>query len=160
MSQVSATMATTTIPLVTVVSSGMSSLSSVTMASSLMGLPTTLGQCDMVLPPPLMLRCPGGVIGFASVPQQQPPSLMPHQAYANYAKGSPTGRFLFQSLASHCLYVICLVSVLVSVFYFQVACWMPYSPLVAQPLGFALLQPLEFTNGRHMCNLMIVISPH
>ena len=33
--------------------------------------------CDMVLPPPLTPRCPGGVIGLACVPQQQPSSLMP-----------------------------------------------------------------------------------
>ena len=76
MSHVS-TMAVTTAPLVMVVSSGLSSISSMTMGPSLMGLPATLGQCEVVLLPPLMLRCPGGVIGLASVPQQQPPSVMP-----------------------------------------------------------------------------------
>ena len=40
----------TTTPPVTVVSSGMSSLSLVTMAPSSMGLPTMLGQHDVVLP--------------------------------------------------------------------------------------------------------------
>ena len=39
--------------------------------------------------------------------------------------GFSTDRFLFQSWASHHLYIICLVSVLVSAFYFQVPCWMP-----------------------------------
>ena len=73
----------TTTPLVTVVSSGLSSVSSVTMAPSIVGLPATLDQHEVVLLPPLMLRCPGGVIGLASVPQQQPPSLMPLLAYAN-----------------------------------------------------------------------------
>ena len=34
-----------------------------------------------------------------------------------------------------------LVSILVSAFYFQVPSWMPYSPMGAQPLGFAPLQP-------------------
>ena len=67
--QVSTTMAMTTTPLVTVVSSGMSSLSLVTIAPSLMGLSATLGQHDVVLPLVLTLRCPGGVIGLASVPQ-------------------------------------------------------------------------------------------
>ena len=66
----STTMAMTTTPLVTVVSSGLSSLSSVTVAPSLLGLPATLGQYDVVLLPLLSLRCPGGVIGLASVPQQ------------------------------------------------------------------------------------------
>ena len=56
MSQASTTIAMTTTPLVTVVSSNMSCLSSVTMAPSLMRLPVTLGQCDVVLPPPLMPR--------------------------------------------------------------------------------------------------------
>ena len=40
-------------------------------------LPATLGKHDGVLLPLLTLRCPGGVIGLASVPQQQPPFLMP-----------------------------------------------------------------------------------
>ena len=119
MSHVS-TMATTTTPLVTVVSSGLSSISSVTMAPSLMGLPATLGQCEVVLPPPLMPRCPGGVIGLASGPQQQPPSLMPFLAYANYAMGSPQIGFLFRVEPPTILYIICLVSVLLSAFYFQV----------------------------------------
>ena len=34
-----------------------------------------------------------------------------------------------------------LVPVLVSAFYFQVPCWMPYSPLVGHPLGLSPLQP-------------------
>ena len=82
MSHVS-TIATTTTPPVTVVSSGLSLVSSLTMA------PVTLGQHGVVQPPPLVLRGSGGVIGPASVPQQQPPSLMPLLAYANYAMGSP-----------------------------------------------------------------------
>ena len=77
MSQVSTTTAMTTTYLVTVVSSGMLSLSLITMAPSMMGLPATLGQRDVVLPPLLTPTFPGGVIGMASMPQQQPPSLMP-----------------------------------------------------------------------------------
>ena len=136
------TTATTTTPPVMVVSSGLSSVSLVTMAPSLMGLPATLGQCEVVLPPPLMPRCPGGVIGLASVPQQQSPSLMPHLVYANYAMGSPQVSFIFRVEPPTVLYIICLVSILVSAFYFQVPSWMLYSPLEAQPLGFAPLQPI------------------
>ena len=120
----------TTTPPVTVVSFGMSSLSSFTMAPFLMGLPTTLGQYDVVLPPPLTPRCSGNVLGHASVPQQQPPSLMPLQACANYAMGSPHVGFFFRVEPHTILYSTCLVSILVS-------------PLGAQPLGFAPLQPLE-----------------
>ena len=47
MSHVS-TMAMTTTPPVTVVSSGLSSVSSVTVTPSLMGLPVTLNQCGVV----------------------------------------------------------------------------------------------------------------
>ena len=79
MSHVS-TMAPTTTPPVTMVSSG---LSSVTVAPSLTGFPVSLDQCGVVQPPPLMPR------GSVSVPQQQTPSLMPLLAYANYAMGSP-----------------------------------------------------------------------
>ena len=66
----------------------------------------------------------------------------PLQANANYAMGSPHVGFFFRVEPSTILYIIYLVSVLVSAFYFQVPCWMPYSPFGAQPLGFAPLQPL------------------
>ena len=104
MSQVSTTLAMTTTPPVTVVSSGMSSLSLVTMVPSLMELPTMLGQHDVVLLPLLTPRCSGGVLFFASVPQQQPPSLMPLQAYANYAMGSPQVGFFFSWASHHFVY--------------------------------------------------------
>ena len=141
MSQVSPTMVVTTNPPVTVVSSGMSSLSLVTMDSCLMGLPATLGQCGVVLPPLLPLRCPGGFIGLASVPQQEPSSLMPLQAYVNYAMGSAQVGFFFRVEPPTILYILFLVPVLVSAFYFEVQYWIPYSPLGAQLLGFAPLQP-------------------
>ena len=130
----------TNTPLVMVVSSGLPSISSVTMSLSLAGLPATLGQHEVVLPPPLMLRCPRGVIGLASVPQQQPPSSVPLLAYANYAMGSPQVGF-FRVEPPTILYIICLVSIMVSAFYFWVPSWMPYSPMGAQPIGFASLQP-------------------
>ena len=105
------------------------------------GASAILGQCDVVLLPPLIPRCSGGVLGHPSVSQQQPPSLMPLQAYANYAIGFLVG-FIFRVEAPTVLYIICLVSVWVSAFYFQVPCWIPYSSLGVQPLGFAPLQPL------------------
>ena len=67
---------------------------------------------------------------------------MPLQAYANYAMDSPQVGFFFRVDPPTILYIICLVSVLVSAFYFQVHCWMAYSPLRIQPFGFAPLQPL------------------
>ena len=97
MSQASTTLATNTTPPVTVVSSGMSSLFSiVTMVPSLMGLPATSGQHEVVLPPPLTPRHSGGAVGLATVLQQQPPSQMPLQAYANYAMGPPQVGFFFR----------------------------------------------------------------
>ena len=89
-------MALTTTPPVTVVSSSLSSMSSMTVAPSLIGFPVSLDQHGMVLPPPLMLRGPGGVLGSVSVPQQQTPSSMPPLAYANYAMGSPQVGFFFR----------------------------------------------------------------
>ena len=109
-----------------------------TVVPSLMGPPTSLGQHDVVLLPLLTPRCSGGVLGLASVPQQQPPSSVPLQAYANYAMGSPQVGFFFRVDPPTILYITHLVSA----FYFQVPYWMPYSPLGAQPLGFAPLQPL------------------
>ena len=88
-------MAPTTTPPITVVSSGLSSVSSVSVAPSLTGFPVNHG---VVPSPPLMLRSNGGVFGSISVPQQQIPSSMPPLAYANYAMGSPqVGFFFFQS---------------------------------------------------------------
>ena len=51
--------------------------------------------------------------------------------------------FSFRVEPSTTLYVICLVLVLVYAFCFQVPYWMPYSPMEAQPLGFAPLQPFR-----------------
>ena len=118
LSQVSNPTAMTSTPPVTVVSSGMSSLSLVIMASSLLGLPATLGQHDVALPPPLTSRCSRGVLGFASVPQQQPTSSMPLQAYANYAMGSLQVGFFFRvEPPPFCiLYVWCLFWCLLSTF--------------------------------------------
>ena len=124
----------------TVVSSGMSSLSLVTMAASLMGLYTMLGQHDVIQLPPLTPRCSGDVLGHGSVPQQQSPSLMPLQAYANYAIGSPQVGFFFRVEPST---VLCMFGVCSGV------CFLLSGALLdviftpgAQPLGFAPLQPL------------------
>ena len=82
------------------------------MAPSLTGLSATLGQLDLVLPPPLTLRCSGGVIGLASVPQQKPPSSVPLQAYANYVMGSPqVGFFSELSLPPFCILYVGVCSV-------------------------------------------------
>ena len=99
MSYVSTTAPTTTPP-VTVVSSG---LSSVSVAPSLTGFPVNHG---VVPPPPLMPRSSGGVLGSVSVPQQQTPSSMPPLAYANYAMGSPQVDFLFRVEPPTILYLI------------------------------------------------------
>ena len=85
MSQTSATTATTTTSPVTVVCSGTLPVPmAVTMASTLMELPATLGQHDVVLPLPPMLRGTRDV-GLATVPQQQPQCQMLLQAYSHYA---------------------------------------------------------------------------
>ena len=81
-----------------------------TVALSLMGLPVTLDQHGVVQPPPLMLRGSGGIIGPASVPQQQPQSLMPLLAYANYAMGASQVGFFFRVESATILYIICLGS--------------------------------------------------
>ena len=135
------TMALTTTPPVTVVSSGLSSMSSVTVAPSLTGFPVSLDQHGMVPPAPLMPRGSGGVLGSVSVPQQQPPSSMPPLAYANYAMGSTQVGFFFRVEPPIIVSYICLVSILVSAFYFYVPSWKAYSPMGAQPLGFAPWQP-------------------
>ena len=61
------------------------------------GASYNIGSPCMVLLLPLTPRCAGGVLGLVSMPQQQSPSTLPLQAYASYALGFSTGRFLFQS---------------------------------------------------------------
>ena len=105
-----------------------------------MGLPVTSGQHDVVMPPSLTLRNSGGIVGLGLVPQQQPQSQMPLQAYANYAMSLLQVGFSFRfGSPTVCLYV--LVSVLVYALCFHVPCWMAYKPMGAQPLEFAPLQP-------------------
>ena len=105
MSHVS-TAAPTTTPLVTVVSSGLSSVSSVTMAPSLTGFPVSLDQNGVVPPPPLMPRSSGGVLGSVSVPWLQTPSSLPPLAYASYAMGSLQVGFFFRVEPPTILYLI------------------------------------------------------
>ena len=68
-------------------------------------LPATSGQYDVVLPPPLSQRHSGGVIGLATVLQQQTLSQMPLQAYANYAMGPPQVGFSFRVEPSTISYI-------------------------------------------------------
>ena len=110
-------MATTTTPPVMVVSSGLSLVSSVTVAPSQMGFPVTLDQCGVLQPPTLtkrLWRCYWPCL----VPQQQPAFSVPLVAYVNYVMGSPQVGFFFRIEPPTILYIICLVSVLVSAFYF------------------------------------------
>ena len=97
----------TATPPVMVVSSGISSVSSVTVAPSLMGLPATFGQCEVVQPPPLMLRGSGGVLALPVCHSSNLPSLMPLLVHANYAMGSPHVGFFFRVEPPTILYIIC-----------------------------------------------------
>ena len=83
MSQASTTMAVTTTHLVIVVCSCMSSLLSGYHGLLLDGTSRISGQLEGVLLPPVTPRLSGDVVGLATVPQQQPPSQMPFQAYVN-----------------------------------------------------------------------------
>ena len=133
-------MAMTTTPPVTDVCSGTSSLlTTVTMPPSLMGLPMTSGQHDVVLPPPLTLRDSGCVVGPATVPQQQPQSQMPLQAYANYVMGSQQVGCL--SELSLPLFFICVGVCSGVCFLLSYAMLDAVFTMEAQPFRFATLQP-------------------
>ena len=96
MSKASTTMATTTTPPVTVVSSGMSSISSVTVPPYLMVLPTMLGQHNVVLLPPdikMFWRCSWPCICATAATSIYIASL----GLCQLCRGFSTGRFLFQS---------------------------------------------------------------
>ena len=128
------------------------------MASSLMGLPTTLGQHDVVLPPFLTPRCSGGSIGLASVPQYKPPSLVPVHAYANYAIGSPQVGFFFSelSLPLFCiLYVWCLFWCLLSTFRCHAGYYI--HPWGLNHWSLHHCNPLEFTCARHILECIFTL---
>ena len=100
----------------------------VTMAPSLMGHLATSGHCDMVLLTPR----PSGDV----VLQQQTPSQMHLQAYANYAMGPPQVDFSFRDEPPTTLYL-----------YMFGVCFLLSGAMLdvmftygAQPLAFALLQ--------------------
>ena len=73
--------------------------------------------------------------------------------------GSPTCRFLFQSLASHhFIYVFVSVQVYASAFRCHTGCYIHLWGLNCWGLHYC--SHLELTHGRHMCNLVMAIGPH
>ena len=85
---------------------------------------------------------------------------MSSQAYANYAMGPPQMSFLFQSLASHQFIILYVVSVTVFDFCFQAPTWLPCSPIVTQPLGFAALQPFRVYSWQAYVTPSAGLWPH
>ena len=160
MFQASTATAVTTTPLVTVEYSNISLLSMVTMAPTLMGLPATSGHQDVVLLPLLTPRHSRCVVGLVTMQQQQPPSQMPLQAYANYTIGPPQVGFILELSFPPFSIFVCLVSVLVYTFCFQEPCWMLYSPMRLNHWALHHRNPLELTHCRHMSNMAMVIGPH
>ena len=104
-------------PPVPIVSSASSTTITVTMAPTFMELADTLGQLYVVSLPPLIpsdtIR---GVVGLATVLQQQPNCQTPSQAYANYVMGPSQVSFFFKVeppisfLIGVCYGVCCLLS--------------------------------------------------
>ena len=91
--------------------------------------------------------------------QQQPPSPVPLQVYTNYAMSSPQVSFSELSLPPFCiLYVWCLFWYLLSTFRCHAGCHIHLWQL--NHWGLHHCNNLELTCGRHMCNLVMVISPH
>ena len=149
--------ATTTTPPVPVMWSGtLPLLMTVTIAPTMMGLPATLGQHDVVLLPLLMLRDTRDDAGLTTVPQQQPQSKMLHQAYARYAIGPLQVHFSFTVEPPSDLLNV-LKSVLVYAFRYHAGCHIHQWGLNHWVLNHCSL--LEHTHGRHMCSLVMFISP-
>ena len=106
-------------------------------------------------------RHSGGVVGLTTVQQQQPPSQMPLQAYANYAMGSPQADFSFRvqppTLPSFYIF-ICLVVC-------SGVCFLLSGAMLdaiftthggSTHWGLYHCNPLELTHVRHICNLVMV----
>ena len=113
----------------------------------------------MVLLPSLTQRHSGGIVGLATVLQQQFPSQMPLQAYANYAMAPPQVGFSFRvepPTVLYVLYVWCLFWSMICTFRYHAGCYIHLWGL--NFLGLHHCNPLGLTHGRHMCNLVMVIS--
>ena len=67
--------------------------------------------------------------------------------------------FSFRTELPNDSYIMCLVSVMVFAFWFQVAMWLPCLSMGAQPLGLHHHNPSEFTLGRHICLQVMVCGP-
>ena len=160
MCQHSTTMArTTTPPMTFLYSSSSSLLTTVTMALSLMGFPAMSGQ-HYVVPTTAdaraLWRCcwPCHCATAATSVSDTSSGL------CQLCHGSSTGKFLFQSWASHCFFkkCKCLFWCMPSVFRCIVRCHIHLLGLNCWGLHHHNL--LELTQGRHMCNLVMVIGPH
>ena len=119
------------------------------------------GQHDMVVLPSWLIprEAMRGSDGLTTMPQQQPQSQMSSDAYANYTMGLQ--QVIFSSRIQPLIDSIChmLLSIMGFTFTFQFPMWVPHSPIGAQPLGFATLQPFSDTLGRYMCLSVMVHSP-
>ena len=76
-------METTIPPLMFLCSGSLSVSTTVMVAPATVGPPAGVGHQDLALPPLLLLRDIGGVVGLVTVLQQLPLSQLPFQAYAN-----------------------------------------------------------------------------
>ena len=111
--------ATTTTPSLTVVSSASTTTMAVMMAPTSLKLAAGVGQHNVVMMSPLILRYTiRGVVGLANVTQQQPYSQMPSWAYTNFAMGLPQLSLFFRVYPPTNFPI--LVSVMMSAFYFEV----------------------------------------
>ena len=82
---------------VMLVSSGLSSVSSVTVASSLMGFPVSLDQCGVAQPPPLMLGGLWMCYWLSFCPTAAASIFDISSGLCQFCYGFSTGKFLFQS---------------------------------------------------------------
>ena len=155
------TTAPTTTPPITVVSSGLSSVSSVISGSfsyrvsskPWCGSTTTLDAEEL-------WRC--FWLRFYAAAADSIFNAYP-LAYANYAMGSPqVGFFFFQSWASHHHCILYMFGVCSGVCFLLLGAKLDavftYGGSTVRVCTLATL--LECTHGRHMCNLVMVISPH
>ena len=113
------------------------------MAPTSMGLAVALGLYDVALPLSLILKNTiRDVVGLTTVPQQQPQSQIPSQAYAKYAMGIPKGTSFFSRVESPTDFLM-FMHIMVFAFCLKVPMWLQCSPMGAPSLDFAPLQPLR-----------------
>ena len=119
-----------------------------------------VGEKDVVLPPPLLLRDARGVVGLTTVPKQLPLPWRPFQVYVNYATGPPWVSFFFrvEPLTDLSIYVASCYGICFLLSHSHLDAFFTYG---SSTVGVGTTAThWELTHGKHICILVMTWGLH